>query len=550
MAIVDFKKVENNKGYFVDEKDRKIFEREISKGYFGMNIGDIIEFVIYDSNDNQLPQESAEGSLVRYIEYNDNTEKKYFGKSQKNKITLKSNDSDEFFIDTEKLIREAGYSQGIFKTQISLVNRRLGSETRTNDKVWIHEISPSRTEVRLLPTIDDKTGRPNSDLEQRYRAFVECEIFAADVNPFIDEFINQFDVEAALKALLGMKGKVANGKQYIRLICDEFKINDFDKFLTDVKTKFVEAANHYKNHREYNILSINYGKPNGSGAKVTYRENEIYDTICNIVGNVIEYYLPKRDLKEESVLTFEQQKTLDKVDQLLKTVKSNERFKSSIPESVEKPVVGCMDPKALNYNPNADINDKSLCVYPEPKPKDPPAPRDSRPKVEPKEIVTPPPPPPPPIITTREKPDGTITNTFTDPRDIVVRGIGFDDELPMINIGGKAVVEKTPLTERLTNPSNYLVGGIDGRGGTGDLSIVPGSLPGQNPYVTTGLDEEFPDPSNQMSKGNYSAAEQMAARDRYLSKVKTKQSNQIEEAQDKLDKIGTITKSGRVRRDG
>ena len=73
MAIVDFKKVENNKGYFVDEKDRKIFEREISKGYFGMNIGDIIEFVIYDSNDNQLPQESAEGSLVRYIEYNDNT---------------------------------------------------------------------------------------------------------------------------------------------------------------------------------------------------------------------------------------------------------------------------------------------------------------------------------------------------------------------------------------------------------------------------------------------------------------------------------------------
>ena len=37
MAIQDFKKVEGTKGYFVDDKDRNIFEREVSKGYFGMN---------------------------------------------------------------------------------------------------------------------------------------------------------------------------------------------------------------------------------------------------------------------------------------------------------------------------------------------------------------------------------------------------------------------------------------------------------------------------------------------------------------------------------
>ena len=206
MAIQDFKKVEGTKGYFVDDKDRNIFEREVSKGYFGMNPGDLIEFILYDANDNQLPQESNGGKLVRYIEYNDNNEKKYFGKVQKNKLTIKSNDSEEFFIDTEKLIKEAGYSQGIFKTQVSLVNRRLGSEDRVNDKVWIHEISPSRTEVRLLPTIEDKSGKPNSDLDARYQCFVNGETFAGDVYPFIDEFISQFDVEVALKNLLGKKG--------------------------------------------------------------------------------------------------------------------------------------------------------------------------------------------------------------------------------------------------------------------------------------------------------------------------------------------------------
>ena len=72
MAIQDFKKVEGTKGYFVDDKDRNIFEREISKGYFGMNIGDLIEFIIYDANDNQLPQEANGGKLVRYIEYDTN----------------------------------------------------------------------------------------------------------------------------------------------------------------------------------------------------------------------------------------------------------------------------------------------------------------------------------------------------------------------------------------------------------------------------------------------------------------------------------------------
>ena len=82
-----------------------------------------------------------------------------------NKFNKKSNNAQEYFIDTEKLIKEFGYSNGVFKTQITLLNRRLGSEPRLFDKVWIHEISPSRTEVRVLPVVEDGTSTPNSDLQ-------------------------------------------------------------------------------------------------------------------------------------------------------------------------------------------------------------------------------------------------------------------------------------------------------------------------------------------------------------------------------------------------
>lgn len=362
MALDNFKKIENNKGYLVDDKDRKIFEREISKGYFGMNIGDIIEFVLYDSNDNPLPQESAKGKTVRYIEYNDNTKKEYFGKAQINESNKSQNDSEEFFIDTEKLIKEAGYSNGIFKSQVSLLNRRLGSAGNEFDKVWIHEISPSRTEIRLLPTVDD-SGNPNSDLQHRYDLFVNEKTFLPDVYPFIDAFIEQFDVQKALESLLTSKGKVAEGQNYIKLIESEFKIPNIEVFLKQVQDKFIESANHFKEGREYNITSNLYGRPKGTQRSLDGDINNIYNIMVSIVGQCIEYYLPKRDIRIESSLTLEQQQTLDELQKLQKTETSDGLYKTTVPPSVSAPTVGCKNPDALNYNPSADLHDEGLCEF-------------------------------------------------------------------------------------------------------------------------------------------------------------------------------------------
>lgn len=177
----DFKNIEEKRGYRVEKKDREIFEREVRRGIFGIDVGDIIEFILYDANDNALPQEASNGKLVRYVSYTDENIQKYFSKVNKTKYNVKRNGADEFFIDLEKLIKEAGYSQGVFKTSVALLNRRLGSEERKFDKAWIHEISPSRTEVRVLPVIDESTGKANEDLDTRYNTFTSGEDFAADV---------------------------------------------------------------------------------------------------------------------------------------------------------------------------------------------------------------------------------------------------------------------------------------------------------------------------------------------------------------------------------
>ena len=553
MAISNFKKIEDTKGYLVEDKDRKIFEREISKGYFGINIGDTIEFILYDSSDNQLPQESAKGKTVRYIEYNDDTEKTYFSKSQINKQNIKSNGSEEFFIDTEKLIKEAGYSNGIFKSQVSLLNRRLGSDGRENDTTWIHEISPSRTEIRILPTIDSD-GKPNSDLDERYKCLVDGKTFAADVYPLMDEFVEQFDVQKALENMLTLKGTVESGQSYIKLIQEEFKIQNFEIYLQQVKDKFVQAVNHYKNNRDYNILSNRYGQPLQSTPQLCFGSTEILDTITTIIGNCIEYYLPKRNIQEETSLTIEQQETLDKVGEILKTVTSNSQYKSTIPDSVSSKVVGCKSENALNRNMNADIHDESLCIYPTKEEEfvddvisDPPPPPPPKPKVcnDPSALnhglegvcIYAPPKDDRPFevfptleydtsilikddityvipLGDRERNTTKSPNIFTDQRDINVRGIGFDDEVRMTNINGVAQIANTQTNDRIMNAQERLVGG------TGDLSIPLGRTPGSSVVAQ-------PDPNInrvvETGRGNYTANEQLAARERLLSGQKSTQ---------------------------
>lgn len=378
----DFKNIEEKKGYRVEKKDREIFEREVRRGIFGLDVGDLIEFIVYDSNDNALPQESSNGKPVRYISYTDTNIKKYFSKADKTKFNIKRNQAEEFFIDVEKLIKEAGYSQGVFKTSVALLNRRLGSEDRMFDRAWIHEISPSRTEVRVLPVIDESTGLPNDDLDLRYKTFTSGDDFFADVVLFLDEFSQQFDITKIVEKMLQLRGNISDGKNYIKLIEKEFKIDNFERFLSLVKISFDKSLDNFRNNRFFNIKEQStFGQPTGEKFGINFNSKGIVMQLCDIAENCVDYHLPKQDIAQKTVRTRKQQETLDKVDKILKTVKSDGEFYAEPPTEKKPAIRGCRDPKAKNYNASATVDDK--CTY-------------EVQVTKYKKVPVPPPPPPPP----------------------------------------------------------------------------------------------------------------------------------------------------------
>lgn len=358
MAIKDFKKIEDRKGYLVEDDDRQIFEKEIGKAYFGLGTADMIEFVLYDSSDNPLPQGDS-GRLVRYINIKDEEAKKYFLVSE-NEFTKKTNGASEMIFDLEQLIRDAGYNTGIFKTQITLLNRRVGKEEIDNDKLWIHEISPSRTEIRLLPI--KNTDNPSEDLLKRYETFTNEREFRDDTIYYIQNYIDSINIQRIFERFLLTKGKVAMGEQYSSLIKKEFKIQSLEEFFTTVKTKLVEAMLNFSKGNNYHITDINYGKPRLGIDLVELSIDEIKRTTSEILIEVIDFYLPKRNIQEKNILTPEQQITFDQVKQILKTVTSESIYDPSEPDEVNSQVRGCTDPEALNYNPLAEV-ENGTCQY-------------------------------------------------------------------------------------------------------------------------------------------------------------------------------------------
>ena len=356
MAIKEFKEVIDRRGYLVEKEDRKIFEKEIKKSNFGMGYSDTIEFILYDSSDNQLPQ-GEDGKLVRYISIDDANFNQYFLISETN-YTKKINGAPEFLIDLEKLIREAGYSSGIFKTQVTLLNRRVGTEEVDTDGLWIHEISPSRTEVRLLPL----KNKNNKDLLKRYNIFLENGNFRDDTIYYAIPFIENINLEKVFNNFLLSKGNVETGKSYINLIKSEFKVDDIELLLKRIRDKYIESMKYFISNRVWNINDINYGKSSASSEKIELSISTIRIVALQCLTNSIEYYLPKRDIREVTGLTKQEQKTFDEVKEILKSAVSNTEYDSSVPSKIDAIIRGCMDLKAINYNPNAKEDD-GTCRY-------------------------------------------------------------------------------------------------------------------------------------------------------------------------------------------
>jgi hypothetical protein len=323
MILQSFKDIIKNKGYQIDSKDRALFETGDFQSFFGFSANDFIEFIIYDINDNQLPQQSAQGAYVRYIPLTTQTISDYFI-IKTGTIMQKNQLPSEYFIDAERLIGEAGYNNGIFKTEITLLSRRAGSY-RIDDKLWISEISPSRLELKLLPLDKGLTKYP--DLKERYSIFVNDGDFRDDTAIFLENFLEKITAIGIQDSIVAKYGNA----WYSRLI-SEYGITAFSTLVVGIESKFKEACR-YEFSNKYSDVGdgVNYSKIKTTPQSLSLSKKQIVDTCYKILVQVINSKLTTPKVKEVTTFDAGYDESLDPVTTALSRKTSDTKFDTNSP---------------------------------------------------------------------------------------------------------------------------------------------------------------------------------------------------------------------------
>lgn len=348
MAIKTFKDIIDSKGYRIDSTDRALFELGDIQSFFGFSKTDSIEFILYDSNDNQLPQQNY--GNVRYIPLSSENIKDYFLVAE-GTLFQRYQFPTEYFIDAERLIREAGYENGIFKIQITLLNKRVGSETAF-DKLWISEISPSRTEVRLFP--HENGAKLNPELKTRYGILINDGSFREDVVRYAIAFVEKINPNYIASFL-----KANFGEAWFNSLITEYQIQGFDIFVTKIYNKFVEATVYEFTNRNSNVDDLNFGKPKNTTESIQLSKEYVKEKCEKILIQVLNKYLMNPVVKYGSQVTttFD---SYDAVEQILQTKASDLEINTNPPIIKEAEVIKVKTPTILETTINEEIKGKPI----------------------------------------------------------------------------------------------------------------------------------------------------------------------------------------------
>tara|TARA_B110000503_G_scaffold102008_1_gene152381 strand:- start:11435 stop:12628 length:1194 start_codon:yes stop_codon:yes gene_type:complete len=342
MAIQTFKQIIDNQAFRISAKDRAIFEQGTLQSFFGFSDSDMIEFIVYDVNDNQLPQGEF-GELVRYVPLNSQNINDYFLIAD-NTLFQALQFPNEYFIDIERLLKESGYDNGIFKTQITLLNKRVGFES-ANEKMWIKQISPSRTEVKLLPLINDVSKK--TDLLQRFNIFINGGDFKDDVIQYVPTFL-----ESINPSIVDDFIKRTYSEVWYNKLVTEFGIAGLDTLATKIHTKFVEAVKYEFANRESSIKSPLYGNKKSISLPLQLSADDVFKIAQIILIEIVQVYLPMRTIQTKTEIDAGFDESKDDVGTLL------QRRESDVMIGATPAMVMVKKQKTEVSNPTKDISIK------------------------------------------------------------------------------------------------------------------------------------------------------------------------------------------------
>lgn len=342
MAIQTFKQIIDNQAFRISAKDRAIFEQGTLQSFFGFSDSDMIEFIVYDVNDNQLPQGEF-GELVRYVPLNSQNINDYFLIAD-NTLFQALQFPNEYFIDIERLLKESGYDNGIFKTQITLLNKRVGFES-ANEKMWIKQISPSRTEVKLLPLINDVSKK--TDLLQRFNIFINGGDFKDDVIQYVPTFL-----ESINPSIVDDFIKRTYSEVWYNKLVTEFGIAGLDTLATKIHTKFVEAVKYEFANRESSIKSPLYGNKKSISLPLQLSADDVFKIAQIILIEIVQVYLPMRTIQTKTEIDAGFDESRDDVGTVL------QRRESDVMIGATPAMVMVKKQKTEVSNPTKDISIK------------------------------------------------------------------------------------------------------------------------------------------------------------------------------------------------
>jgi hypothetical protein len=254
MALEKYRILEKSKGGFVPQNELEIYEKSAIKTSFGLWPNDTIRCIIYDASKIPLPQ--ADFGTVRYINQKDFPQ--YFTSRPGKTLSNTRN----YSVDVKKLIKDAGYNIGLFTVELMFVNSRVGTEKKPN-RLWIYEISPSRTEARVIPfDYGDALwdGEPLSYVvDERYRAVMYDKEFREDIYEAIDPFFDKINYNEIRDLFINRVGM-----DFYKQIVYQYYANDEDAFfknVVDMITKFKKAIRNEFENKNSNIFSQQFGEP-------------------------------------------------------------------------------------------------------------------------------------------------------------------------------------------------------------------------------------------------------------------------------------------------
>jgi hypothetical protein len=277
-----------NQGEFLQPQDLFIVsQNQIDDTDFGECKYDVMEVSIYDVNSVLLPQ--SNGNLVAYIKKDD----------IKNYLYLVTNQGGqkELVVDAQKLLNDLGFTNGIYKLNINFVRDRVGTEDASR-RVWIQEISPSRTEIRIIPlkTADSNINNLNTnEFNNLSNLNKDFKYYKKSLLDSINSFAN-IDM-----SIIDSMIQTQYGNDFFTILKTDFGLSNFDNIRDKIFSDFKNAVTYYLTNKEYDITQSNFGQP----SEIRFEDCEQYDftmlvsAIEKILFDCVDFncqFLKRRDI--------------------------------------------------------------------------------------------------------------------------------------------------------------------------------------------------------------------------------------------------------------